>query len=257
MKKLLVVAILAIAVASPATAQMHGQGPTEVSLRVEAGRLLVPVKAADGTEFEFMLSTGTPPTVLSESTAAKLGGHLNLTIGGLPLDMEGLVTVPDEQLTTDGLVIAGIVGSETLNDYDILIDVPGERLVLKPFGRRVEWDGMKLSDPIRLRVLHGAILALDIELNGTPYMAQLDLGMSTLIINEPVQTALHLQAEGDTTLGVGGAVYPRLSTRMRDLEVFERWDPDGAGFVIVGAPLVFDCAVSISFVHQEMRTCVR
>ena len=257
MKKLLAVAILAIAVASPATAQMHGQGPTEVSLRVEAGRLLVPVKAADGTEFEFMLSTGTPPTVLSESTAAKLGGHLNLTIGGLPLDMEGFATVPDEQLTADGLVIAGMVGSETLNDYDILIDVPGERLVLKPFGRRVEWEGMTLSDPIRLRVFHGTVLALDIEFNGRAYPAQLDLGMSTMIINEPVQTALHLEAEGDSTLRLGDMTYPGLPTRMRDLAIFERWDPNGAGFVIVGAPFALDCAVSISFVHQELRTCVR
>ncbi len=257
MKKLLAVAILAIAVASPATAQMHGQGPTEVSLRVEAGRLLVPVKAPDGTEFEFMLSTGTPPTVISESTAAKLGGRLNLTIGGLPLDMEGLTTVPDEQLTADGLVIAGMVGSETLNDYDILIDVPGARLVLKPFGRTVAWDGMTLSDPIRLRVFHGTVLALDIEFNGKAYPAQLDLGMSTMIINEPVQTALHLEAEGDSTLGLGGMTYPGLPTRMRDLAIFERWDPNGEGFVIVGAPFVLECAVSISFVHREMRTCVK
>ena len=116
---------------------------------------------------------------------------------------------------------------------------------------------MTLSDPIPLRVFHGAILALDIEFNGKAYMAQLDLGMSTMIINEPVQTALHLEAEGDSTLGLGGMTYPGLPTRMRDLAVFERWDPDGTGFVIVGAPFTFDCAVSISFVHQEMRTCVR
>lgn len=256
MRKLLAVAILATVAASPATAQMHGQGPTEVSLRVEAGRLLVPVEAADGTIFEFMISTGTPPTVLSQSTADALGDQA-LTIGGVALDMEGLATVPDERLTADGLVIDGMVGTETLNDYDMLIDAPGERLMLKPFGRTVEWEGMTLSDPIPLRVFHGAVLALDIEFNGTPYMAQLDLGMSTMIINEPVQTALQLEAEGESVLGLGGMEFPGLPTLMRDLAVFERWDPNGDGFVIVGAPFALDCAVSISFVHQEMRTCVR
>ncbi len=257
MKKVLAIAVLVTAAASPAAAQMHGNGPTEVPLRMEQGRLLVPVQAPDGTELEFMLSTGTPPTVFSESTAARLGDQTGLTIGGLPLNMEDIAIVPDEQLTMDGLVIAGIVGAMTLNEYDILVDVPGERLVLKPFGRSVEWDGVELSDPIRLRVYHGVILGLDIEFNGREYQAMLDLGMSTMVINEPVKTAMHLEAEGVSTLGLGGTTLSDLPVRVRDLEIFNNWDPDGAGFVIVGAPVAQNCAISISWVHREMRTCVR
>ena len=116
---------------------------------------------------------------------------------------------------------------------------------------------MNLSDPITLRVYHGAILALDIELNGKPYSAQLDLGLTTLVINEPLQTALHLEVDSDNTLGLGNMTYPGLATRMRDLPAFAQWDPEGAGFVIVGSSFALDCAVSISFVHTEMRTCVR
>ena len=121
MKKFLAVAILVIAVASPAAAQMHGQGPTEVALRVEAGRLLVPVQAADGTIFEFMVSTGTPPTVLSQSTADALGEQA-LTIGGIPLDMAEVVTVPDEQLTSDGLAMDGSFAVPTLRIVSLEIE---------------------------------------------------------------------------------------------------------------------------------------
>ena len=122
-----------------------------------------------------------------------------------------------------------------------LVDVPGERLVLKPFGRSVEWEGMTLSDPVRLRVYHGVILGLDIEFNGKESQAMLDLGMSTMVINEPLRAAMHLEAEGVSTLGVGGMTFPDLPTRVRDLAIFQNWDPDGTGFVIVGAPETFAC----------------
>ena len=69
MKKSLAFVFLLVLMASPATAQMHGSGAVEIPLRVENGRLLVPIQAADGTEMVFMLSTVTP-TVLSASTAA-------------------------------------------------------------------------------------------------------------------------------------------------------------------------------------------
>jgi len=29
------------------------------------------------------------------------------------------------------------------------------------------------------------------------------------------------------------------------------------GFVIIGAPIVYDCALALSWAHQEMRMCVR
>jgi len=257
MKKFLAVAMLMTAMAAPAAAQMHGNGAVEVPLRVEQGRLLVPVQAPDGTVFEFILSTGTPPTVLSASTAAILGDDTALTIGGLPLASEGIVTVPDEQLTVNGVVIAGMVGPDTFNDFDVLIDVPGERFVLKPFGRSVEWEGMTLSDPIRLQVYHGTVLALEVTLNGKPYQASLDLGTSTVVVNEPVRQAMHLQAEGVSALGLGSTTFADVSTHVLDLDIFGRWDPDGNGFVIVGAPIAYECAISISWVHREMRTCVQ
>lgn len=257
MRKLLFMAMLLAAGGWPAAAQMHGGETVEVPLRVEGGRLLVPVQAPDGAEFEFALSTGTPPTVFSASTAARLGHQTGLTMGGVPLETEGLRTLPDEDLTVDGMVIGGMIGSTTLNQFDVLVDVPGGRLLLKPIGRSVEWKGMTLSDPVRLRVLHGVFVSFEVELDGRGYRAMLDLGMPALVVNEPVGAEAQIDVEGEGTLSLGGTTLPNLPIRVRDLPLFGGWDPDNDGFVVVGAPVAYDCAISISWVHREIRTCVR
>ena len=257
MRRVLTVALLLTAGASAAAAQGHGDEPIEIPLRVHGGRLLIPVRAPDGTEIEFVLSTGTPQTVFSESTAARLGDQTGLTLGGVTVNMEGSVTVPDESLTADGFVLAGMIAPNTLSDYDVLIDAPGGRLVLKPIGPRVAWEDVTLSDPIRVQVYHGIFLAFGVELNGTEYKAMLDVGKSTLVVNEPVKVAMELETESLGTLGLGGTTLPGLPVRVRDLDLFRRWDPDGNGFVVVGAPVAYDCPISISWVHREVRTCVR
>ena len=66
MRKLIATAIVVAAAASPAFAQTHASELIEIPLRVEGGRLLVPLQAPDGTEIEFVLSTGTP-TMFSQS----------------------------------------------------------------------------------------------------------------------------------------------------------------------------------------------
>ena len=144
-----------------------------------------------------------------------------------------------------------------LSQFDMLIDVPGERLVLRPIGRLVSWDGMTLSDPIRLRVLHGFILSLDVELNGTEYPAMLDVGTAALVVNEPVKSQAHLSEDDVATLTLGNTSLPGLPVRTRDLDMFRMWDPNSEGFVLVGAPVAYDCAISVSWVRQEMRTCLR
>ena len=254
MRTVMVAAMLLVAMGS--AAQTHAGGAVEIPLRVHGGRLLVPVEAPDGSELEFALSTGSP-TVFSESTAARLGDAAALTMGGVPIKTEGSGTLPDEDLTVDGMVIDGMIGANTLNQFDVLIDVPGGRLVLKPIGRSVEWAGMTMSDPVRLVVYHGMLLAFDVEFNGREYGAMLDLGMETLVVNEPVKTEMRIDTEDEVTLTLGGTSLSDLPVRVLDLAIFSGWDPDNEGFVIVGAPVAYDCAISISWVHQEIRTCVR
>jgi hypothetical protein len=77
-----------------------------------------------------------------------------------------------------------------------------------------------------------------------------------VVINETVKSDLGLANEDTATLSLGGARLPGLPVRMLDLEM-HRFVPDGTGFVLVGAPLAYDCAIALSWVQREIRTCVR
>jgi hypothetical protein len=242
--------------ANSAAAQASSDA-VEVPLEMLGNRLIVPVESADGAHLRFALTTGAGVTVFSESTAAQLPESPELTLGGLPVPMEGRATIPDEQLTVDGVTVDGLISPNMLSDFNVLIDVPNERLVLKPFGRSVQWEGMNMSDPVSVRVFHGTVLSLDVVLNGRAYPGTLDLGTTTLVVNESVQKELGLTAQDVGALALGSSTLSDLPVHTIDLAVFDRWSPNGDGFVIVGAALAKDCAISISWVHSEVRTCVQ
>ena len=226
----------------------------EIPLQMVSGRLVVPVVAPDGSEFLFALTTGNPMTILSESTAQLLGDQREgLTLGGLPIKMENDVVLPDRQFTE----IDGMVGGNTLSDFDILIDMPGERLLLKPVGREVSWAGVELSEPTRLQLYHGVVIGLQVKLGVVDYRATLDIGTPALIVNRPVADRLELSEEDVGTLTLGPTTMSDLPVRVQDLEIFKQWDPNTTGFVLVGAPIAYECAISISWLHQELRTCVK
>lgn len=229
--------------------------PVEIPLSVQAGRLVIPVQAADGTPLRFLVSLGSAVTVLSESGAAKVGEGVP-TMGGLALNMEGSRTLPDASLTVDGVVMDGLVSSSTLNEFDILFDVPGGRMVLKPFGRQVSWPGVELSDPVTLRIYHGLVVALDVEVEGTPYPAMLELGAPALLVNEAVLSENHI-TDGRAALTLGSVTLAGVPIEKSDHPSIERFSPNGDGFVIVGAAAARDCAMALSWVHRELRTCVR
>lgn len=257
MKRALTAAIIVAFMPSPTYAQARGGEPVEIPLRMHAGRLVVPVEAPDGERMEFLLSTGNAVTVFSQSVAARFGNAPSLELGGVPIPTDGSRTIPDASLTFDGKAFGGIVGPTALNEFDVLIDVPGQRLVLKPFGTAVAWEGVTLSDPIRLRVYHGVVLALDVEFNGRPYGAMLDIGTPTLVVNDRVQRETQINQADTGTLGIGGTTHANVPVRVLDLDVFHRFVPNGDGFVLVGAAIARECAISISWIHRELRTCVR
>lgn len=217
--------------------------------------MVIPAVAADGTELTFLVSTGSSVTVLSQSGAAKIGDG-GATMGGLPINMQNAQTIADADLTVDGTVMDGLVSNNTLNEFDILFDVPGGRLVLQPFGRTVEWPGMTLSDPVPLRIFHGVVAALDVVIDGTTYPAMLELGASSLLANEAVFQENQI-AGGTADLTLGAVTFTDLPIEASDNPVISRFSPNGDGFVIVGAPPALDCAISLSWVHREMRTCIR
>ena len=48
-----------------------------------------------------------------------------------------------------------------------------------------------------------------------------------------------------------------MRVEVTDSPIFQGWDPQGDGFVIVGASVAYDCAIAISWAHAELRTCIR
>ncbi len=248
-------AVLAAIVTAPAAAQTHGRNTVEIPLRVHGGRMIVPAEAADGTKLEFIVSTYM--TQLSQKGAKRIAGQTELRLGGVPFSTEDAQTVSDANLTVAGTIFDGVIGSEILNQVDVLFDAPGGRLVLKPIGRSVEWEGMTMSDPVPLRVYHGMVLGFDVELNGKAYGAMLDVGMGSLAVNERVRTEASIEADLVSTLKVGGMTFSALPVKVLEDAAFGMWTPNGEGFVYVGGRIALDCAISVSYVHQELRTCVR
>jgi len=251
--------LLALVLAGvPATgAAQQGGSPIEVPLRVLGGRLLVPVDAGVGHPVDFVIATGSGTTVLTETAAQHLGDAAKLTLGGLPVPMEGFVTIPDDRLAVEGALIGGMIGANMLSQYDVLVDLPGERLVLKQPGREVSWDGVELAAPQRVRVLHGIALSFDVTLNGHEYPATMDLGTPMVIANSAVQADTGIADEDKATIILGGANLSDVAVEVIDVESLKRWYAEGAGFVLLGAPITYDCALSISWAHAELRSCAR
>jgi hypothetical protein len=248
----------------PLAAQQAGD-VIEVPLRISDGRLVVTV-AIGGATADFIVSTGNGVTVLTDAFAASHGAGGDFRLGDIPLNMDGMATVPAEQLGAEAGVV-GIIGANSLNRFDVLLDVPGGRMLLRTPGRTVAWEGVELSDPIRLRIFHGMVISLDVELAGKPFPAALDTGTPVVVVNAGAGAQIGIESEGTASLLLGArsptrAAGPtptmeRVPVRLLDLPILERFDPDGNGFVLVGAPIAWSCAVSISWIHSELRTCVR
>lgn len=244
------------ATARPAAAAVQA-GITEVPLEVgAAGRLIVPVETADGRTLRFALHTAIPTAMVAASVAGDDPAALGLHLAGTDVALTAVEAIPDEALVVDGQRVDGFVLTSALGDVDLLIDAPGGRFALKPIGRAVEWPGTTLSAPATLRVYHGVALRLEIEVEGRPYGATLDLATPRNVVNAGVVHDAGVRPDAPATVTFGG-VDRSLTFAVEQTPVLARWDPDAAGFVSFGAALATDCALSISYVHQELRTCVR
>ena len=242
---------------SPLAAQA---GVVEVPLHSHEGRLWVPVTAEDGSSFRFLVSTGNPMTVLSATGAARTADAGALHIGGvesLAVNRDGAVTGSDENFTYGGEVFDGLIAPNTLNEFDLLLDHPGGRMLFAPIGRPIRWEGYELSDPVRLTVYHGVAISMQVHLGGTRFPAMLELGTPMIMGNSAVGETGAIDDELAMPLRVGGATWAGLPARVEDLSIFDRWSPNGDPFLMVGGVIALDCAISLSYVRQELRTCVR
>ncbi|HSM03412.1 MAG TPA: hypothetical protein VK858_02275 [Longimicrobiales bacterium] len=232
----------------------------EVPLHHHEGRLWVPVRGTDGTELRFLLSTGVPYTMFSETGARRQEAAGALTIGGLPgapVDLEGAQTLGDDALTHGGERFDGMLAPNTLSAFDVLLDAPGGRMLLRPVGPPVSWEGYELSRPVRLQVYHGVVIALQVAMGGTGVPAMLELGTPVVLGNPAVGDAGAIVDGRAPSLEIGGATWTDLPAEVRDHPSIRRFSPEGDPFVIVGGVIAVDCALSISWVRTELRTCVR
>jgi hypothetical protein len=238
--------------ASPAAAQDPAPEAIEIPLRMEAGRMLVTAEAPDGRTFDFVLGVGM--ALITESGASRLGdARGSLTLGGVTVDIEGAQTVPDVYLSDSDAV--GVLGGKTLNRHDVLIDAPNGRLVLKPVGRAVRWPGVALSGPVPLQVFHDVMLRADVDFGGELVGGHIDLARPEHQVGDAL--APHVTDGAVDTFRVGYGSWFDAPAVVVDDRVFGRWDPDGQGFVFIGATLAHDCAIAISWYHAELRTCTR
>ena len=244
-------------VGSAESAKIGAEQPavgTELRLDVVQGHLVVPVRAPDGTMLRFMVSSGTGQTILAQSVVDRFGAGAALYLGEVAID-ERRVTWPDEELALGEAQLDGRLGVSTLGDYDVLIDVPGGRMVLGAIGSAASWPG--LSDPVRVRVMHGSALMLDVDLGGHTYPAIIDLATRTVVVNEGVQRDLSLGDAGAAPLTIGARTIEDVPIQVMALDVFEMWSPDGDGVAVIGAAPFMDCPVSLSWARAEIRTCQR
>lgn len=239
----------------PAHAQAPGVDEVEVPLRVVDGRLFVTVDAPAGERLTFQVGTGSAETVLANSVATRLGAAPALALGGHPLPTERVHTVPDASLRAGDTVVHGILSASFLGGFDVLVDAPGSRLVLRPAGRGGDWGGVALGPPTPIRVLHGVVLGLDVTVNGVEVPGLLELGTPAVLLNPPAATAASVR-DGRATLALGGVTFEGFAVQAGDHPVFERV-PGGGSFALVGAPVVLECAAALSWVRQTLRMCVR
>lgn len=250
------VAILLTGLVPAVGTGQQGDGAIALPLSQHEGRLVVPVYTEGGRELSFLVSTASAVTVVSQSVANALGSG-GLRLGEAPVVLDGMQAVPAGDLVVEGRTFHGQIGNNTLNRYDVLFDLPGGWLLLKPFARRVSWDGYDLGPPVRLRVYHGVVLGLDVEVAGRSYPAMLALGSPELLVNDRVLTETGAVDGGRTSLGLGPVRLADVPIRRSEHPVLARFSPAGDGFVLVGSTPALRCPLAISWVHREVRSCPR
>lgn len=239
----------------PLVGQRSGSDPIEVPLRMEQGRLIVSVDAPNGESYDFGLVLGM--SFLEEGFAKAMGEAVGgLTLAGAPVDMEHAQSVPASYVGEE-LGLSGLVGGATLNRFDVLIDVPNGRLVLKPLARSVRWPDENLTSPSSVRILHEVFLATEVQIGGEVFRAVMDFAAAGMQVNEAVRTKSGYEGNTVDSFRLGYSGWSDLPIAVTDSPMFGGWDPNGDGFVIIGAELARDCVIAISWAHSEIRTCRR
>jgi predicted aspartyl protease len=278
---------------------LEGELLAEVPIEVDGEWLIVPVEAR-GRSYRFILDTGATTGALSRSLARQLGlqavaeAKLSGASGQarVPVVTTKMLRLGDaragswEKYVLDDEVLAdgddrrfdGIVGSDLLKYYDVLIDAPGRILRLYKRGTTDEDSGPVVGpdDAVSFERVRRGIIRFEVLVNGSAVDAVLDSGSPVLLLNptaadatgvtvtdEPVsEQSRGIGSEEVPTYGariasirIGGTSLEVLDGEVADLPIFGRLGLDDRPAMLLGSPFLLRCPLLISWSERELRFC--
>ena len=288
-------------VADGVGSSLRGELVTEVPLEVDGKWLIVPVEAR-GRGYRFIFDTGATTGAISRSVARELGlrpvaeARLSGASGQarVPVVITRLLRLGDaragdrEKYVLDDWLLAdgddrrfdGIVGSDLLRYFDVLIDAPGGALRLYKRGS-TETDGGPVTGSdgaVPFDRVRSGIIRFEVRVNGSAIDAVLDSGSPALLLNpiaaeatgvdvtsDPVsEQARGIGAKRVSTYGaridsirVGRTSLESFTGEVADLPIFSRLGLDDRPAMLVGSPLLLRCPLLILWSARELRFCRR
>lgn len=179
------------------------------------GHLLVPVTVNGTEQGLFALDTGATTNVLTPEFADRLGTALedsapmqahgahasadvrlaniqSIRVGEVAGDAGPSIIMDLSHINGPDMQIDGIVGNSFLHRYDVVIDFPDRRLELNETGSLADADAA-YSAAADIAEGTGALIYLDVVVNGQPMTAVLDTGSGRSAINFAAVKALGLE----------------------------------------------------------------
>jgi predicted aspartyl protease len=262
------------------------------TLRDRIGRIWAPVSINGKGPFRLVLDTGANRSVVTESTALRLGIPHNantvqlhgvtgkaqvptinvesLEVGDLWLDQQRMPVVQDVFGGAEGAL-----GTEGLGDKRIFIDFKNDAISILRSRNQDPGPGFRRV-PVKLR--NGRLLMFEMTLGGVRTKAMLDTGAQTTIGNNSLREALARRARNaqetqiigvtlDVATGhavnappveIGGITISNMRVTFGDLYIFDAWKLTKEPALLIGMDVigVFD-AVVIDYRRKELHLKAR
>jgi len=223
--------------------------------------------------------------------AVGASGSASLEVVALPLVRIGEVEVRDlraivleeETLTPFGgrldgyAALDGVVGVDILRRYDVVLDAPAGRMTLFPPGEEPQDVDRRFSPPVATSSRTPPLLRHRVRVNGAPMTAVLDSGSRRIVLNsaaaqlagvDAIAGSEERNAPGvgaqETTqrvvaierLQAGGLTLESVDGHLADLPIFAALGLRSTPAVLLGAPVLRNCPVFVSYSTGTVRYCL-
>jgi predicted aspartyl protease len=263
------------------------------TLRDRIGRIWAPVYINGKGPFRLVLDTGANRSVITHTTAERLG---KIAEAGQQVQLHGVTgtarvpTVEVDSMEVGDLMLEGrkipvvqdvfggaegALGTEGLADKRIFIDFKNDAISILRSKRESPPPGYR-KVPVKLR--NGRLLMFEMTLGGVRTMAMLDTGAQTTIGNNSLRAALSRrkrqehetqiigvtldvatgQAVRAPPVDIGGIKISGMQVTFGDLYIFEAWKLTKEPAILIGMDVigVFD-AVVIDYRLKELHLKAR